>query len=350
MKEKTEKPTPKRLRDARKKGQIAKSKEIATCAVIVGMFGYIWLFFDDYMAHISRMVLLPVSYYKVPFDQALVECCKGVGKELIFLSVPFALAAMVIAVLAYLIQFGLVFSTDQITPDIKKINPVEGFKRIFSVQNLFELIKSLLKIVLITSIIYLLLQSSIRHLVDLPNHRVETTLFVLASILKKLVLYISSVFILFAILDYFLQKRLFLRKLKMSLDEIKQERKDREGDPQIKRKRRQLHRDFIEEDMFKTIRDATVIITYSNQIAVALYYQYGEVLLPVVLLKGRQHLAQKMIGIARKFDIPLFNDPYLARKIFKEVAENSHITGDMIDPVANILRSLTKSPGPQIGT
>ena len=348
MKEKTEKPTPKRLRDARKKGQIAKSKEIATCAAIVGLFGYLWLFFDDYMEHISRMLLLPTSYYQVPFDQALVECCKGVGKEMIFLSVPFALTAMVISVLAYLIQFGLVIAAEQVAPDFKKIHPVEGFKRIFSLINLLEMIKSVLKIVLIGSIVYLLIRASIKHLVYLPNYRVETAYTVLTAILKELVLYISVIFILFAVLDYFFQKQLFLRQLKMSLDEVKQERKDREGDPQIKQKRRQLHRDLIEEDISETIKNSSLIITSSNNIAVAVYYQYGKVLLPVVLLKGKQHLARKMIEIARKFDKPLFNDPYLARKISKEVQENSHITGDLIDPVAKILQSLIKSVVPQI--
>mgnify|MGYP003564650682 CR=1 FL=1 len=342
MKEKTEKPTPKRLRDARKKGQVTKSKEIATCATIVGMFGYLWLFYDDYMEHISRMILLPTSYYQVPFDRAFIECCKGVAQEMIFLSVPAVLAAMVITVLAFLIQFGIVFAADQIAPDFKKVNPVEGFKRIFSLQNLIELIKSILKIVLIGSIVYLIIQDSIRHMVDLPNYRVETAHTVLAAILKELVLYISSIFILFAVLDYFLQKLIFLRQLKMSLDEIKQEHKDREGDPQIKQKRRQIHRDLIDEDLMGKIKNATVIITHSNKIAVVLYYQYGEVVLPIVLLKGRQHLAQKMIEIVRRFDKPLFNDPFLARKIFEEVKENNFITGDLIEPVAKILRSIQK--------
>jgi type III secretion protein U len=349
MKEKTEKPTPKRLRDARKKGQIPKSKEIATCAVIVGMFGYFWLFFDDYIKHISRMILLPASYYRVPFDQALIACCKEVAKELFLLTVPLALAAMVIAVLAYLIQFGLVFAADQVALDFKKIDPIEGFKRIFAVQNLFELIKSLLKIVLIGSIVYLLIRDSIQSMVDLPNYRVETALFVLTSILKELVLYIISIFILFAILDYFLQKQLFLRKLKMSLDEVKQERKDREGDPRLKSKRRRLHRDLIEEDMSKTIANATIIITHSNKIAVALYYQYGKVLLPVVRLKGKRHLAQKITNLARRFDIPLFNDPYLARQIFQEIPENGPITGDLIEPVARILRSIINLSEPPAG-
>jgi type III secretion protein U len=308
----------------------------------VGMFGYIWLFFDDYMGHISRMILLPASYYKVPFDQALVECCKGMGREMIFLSVPFALAAMVISILSFLVQFGLIIAAEQVAPDFKRIHPVEGFKRIFSLRNLLELIKSALKIVLLGSIIYLLIRTSIKHLVDLPNYRVETAYTVLTSILKEFVVYVLFIFIIFAILDYFFQKQLFLKQLKMSLDEVKQERKDREGDPQIKHKRRQLHRDLIEEDISETIKNASVIITASNKIAVAIYYEYGKVKLPIIRLKGKQHLAQKMIEIARKFDKPLFNDQFLARKISEEVQENSYITGDSIKPVAKILRSIQK--------
>jgi type III secretion protein U len=343
MKEKTKKPTPKRLRDARKKGNVSKSKEIATCATIVGLFSYFWLFFDHIMIHINRMMILPTSYYKVPFDQSYIECLKGTVKEMILISIPFALAAMVISVLAYFIQFGFIFAVEPIIPEFKKINPVEGFKRIFSLNNLLELIKSILKIVLISCIIYFVVQDNLNPLTDIPRYSVKTIFTVLTSVLKELVVYVSFTFIVFAILDYFFQKQLYLRKLKMSIDDLRQEYKEREGDPQIRRRRRKIHRDLIDENMFEKIRNAAVIITYSNKIAVAIYYKYGKTKLPIVDLKGKHILAQKMVELARRFDTPLFEDPYLARKISDTIPENHYISGEFVKPIAKLLRSLKKS-------
>lgn len=340
MKEKTEKPTPKRLRDARKKGQVPKSKEVATCAAIVGLFIYLWLFFGTFVKHISQMLLLPTAYYEVPFKQACLQCCAGVVKELVLLSVPFALAGVLLVFLAHVMQFGFLVATEPVKPDFKKINPVEGFKRIFSLQNLLELIKSIFKIVLLGTIVYLLIKADIGLLMHVPHYEIANVLGILGVTLKKLVLYVSSLFIIVAILDYFFQKKLYLRKLKMSMDDVKMERKDREGDPQIKRKRRRLHQELISEDMYEKIRSSSVIITYGNKIAAAIYYEYGKTKLPVVQLIGKERMAEKFIQIARQMKRPIFPDPYLARKLVETGKENQYIPPDLIAPIAMLMRSM----------
>jgi type III secretion protein U len=341
MREKTEKPTPKRLRDERKKGNISKSKEIATCAVIVGLFGYLWFFFDKIMIHIKRMITLPASYYEMAFEHGLVECLKGMLEEFTFIVAPFALTALVIIVLAHMLQFGVLFAIEPITPNFKRINPVEGFKRIFSLSNLLELIKSVIKVILLSTIVYLLIKDSINTLILIPYNGLTALLKVLGSIIKKLVLYISALFIVVAILDYFFQKQIYLKKLKMSLDEIKREHKDREGDPIIRRQRRQLHREIVQQkDMLKKIQHTTVIITQSKKIAVAVYYQHGKVKLPVIDVKAQSYMAERIIRIAQNMDVPIINDPSLAKELFAKGRENKYIPSELIGPIALALRSI----------
>ena len=164
MSEKTEKPTPKRLRDAREKGQVAKSKEIATCAAIVGLFAYLWFFFDQYLERLKNFILGPADYYREPFNDALVSSFRTGFQEFALLTFPFVLAAITLVVLSYLIQIGFLVSFEPVKPDIKKISPVEGVKRIFSLSNLLELVKSIVKIALLGSIVYLLIKHNVKNL------------------------------------------------------------------------------------------------------------------------------------------------------------------------------------------
>ncbi len=340
MKEKTEQPTPKRLRDERKKGNVPKSKEIATCAAIVGMFGYLWIFFDYIFKSIARMVTLPTGYYEVPFQEGFNECIKGLFIQFVLIAVPIAMAALIFIILSYVLQFGVIVSADPVKPDFKKIHPVEGFKRIFSLTNLLDLIKSILKVLLLFTIVYLILSDSIDLLVHIPVSTTTVILPVLGSILKKLVLAISSIFIIIAIIDYFFQKNLHHRKLRMSLDDIKREHKEREGDPQIKQQRRALHRDIVNTDVLTKIQNSTIIITQSKEIAIAIFYKKGEVKLPILELKGRGAMAEKIIDIARKANVPVVNDSSLAQKLYEKGRENNYIHSEVITPIALLLRSV----------
>jgi type III secretion YscU/HrpY family protein len=338
MKEKTEKPTRKRLRDERKKGQVAKSKEIATCATLVVLFGYLWLFSKHFLSRIGQMMISSNTLYGSNFSYAYIECVKIVVKELIVLSIPFAICAMVITVLSYMLQFGVIFAAEPITPDFNRINPVEGFKRIFSWKSLFELIKTILKISLIGSIIYLIIKSNIQLLVGIPFLGIKTIVPIIFTIFGKLMLYVSWVFIFFAIIDYFFENKLFIHRMKMSIDEIRQEYKEREGDPQIKKERRRIQREYIDiDDLASRIEKSTFIIADSNKIAIAILYVHGETKLPIINAKGKYLLAERIIEIGRKFNITIVHDAAFAKKLFEIGRENSYIHGELIQPMANLL-------------
>lgn len=340
MSEKTEKPTPKRLKDAREKGQVAKSKEIATCAVIVGLFAYLWGFFEKYLQRLQYLVLSPAQHYREPFDQAMNAGFRDGFQEFALLSLPIALLAAVIAVLAYLIQIGFLVAFEPIKPDIKKISPVEGVKRIFSLNNLLELAKSIVKILLLGAIIYLLIKSNIKNLLHIAQGNPHTAMEVLSSILKKMMAAVCALFIVVAIVDHFFQKHLYIRKLKMSKDDIKREYKDREGDPHLKMRRRQLQIEMAMDDLAGKVKQSTVILTQGKKLAVAVYYEMGKTPLPIISVKGRKKLAEKIIFMAGKHGIPIVADASLARQLDSECEQENYITAKYIEPVAQVLREV----------
>lgn len=347
MSEKTEKPTPKRLRDAKKKGQVAKSKEVATCAVIVGLFGYLWLFGNYYIEHLKHLLELPARYYDTPFEQALAASLQSVGQEFILLSLPFAVTAAIIATLSYLLQFGFLVSFEPIKPDLKKINPVEGFKRIFSLSNLLELVKSAVKILLLGSILYWLIKDNIKNLLFIPRGDLQTPLLVLTTILKKLVIAVSALFIAIAIMDHFFQKHLHIRKMRMSKDDIKREHKDREGDPYLKGRRRSLQMEAAMDDMASRIRSSTVVLTDAERLAVVIYYEIGQTPVPILSVKGKNHLAGRIIALAKKHRLPILPDAVLARNLYAECDQGNYIGSDFIEPVAMVLRGIMGLGGEQ---
>jgi type III secretion protein U len=347
LSEKTEKPTPKRLRDARKKGQVAKSKEIATCAVIVGLFSYLWFFADTYIEHLKYMIGAPAEYYAKPFEQALTTGIRTVSQELILLTLPFALFAAAIAALAYLLQIGFLVSMDPVKPDLKKINPVEGVKRIFSLNNLLELAKSVVKILLLGAIIFWLIKGSIKHLLFIPRGDLQTPLKVLGAILQKLVIAVSSLFIIIAIIDYFFQKHLHIRKLRMSKEDIKREYKDREGDPHFKRHRRRLQIEVAMDDVAARIKQSTVAIVDGERLAVVLYYEMGKTPVPILSAKGKNLMAGRITALARSHGLPIVSDAALARALYAGCDQGNYIGSDFIEPVALLLRKFTGLGGQQ---
>jgi type III secretion protein U len=226
---------------------------------------------------------------------------------------------------------------------MKKLNPVEGAKRIFSLSNLLELVKSVVKILLLGAIIIWLIQGSIEHLVFIPGGDLQTPLKVLGVILLKLVISVSSLFIVIAIIDYFFQKHLHIRKLKMSKEEIKREYKDREGDPYLKQRRRSLHMSAAMDDIAARIKQSTMVLTDAAHMAVVLYYEMGKTPVPILSAKGKNHMARRIIAMAKQYGLPILPEPALAKGLYTEVDQNSYIGTDFIEPVALIVRDILET-------
>ncbi len=335
--EKTEEPTPKRLRDAFKKGQVAKSKELVSSVLILGLFGLLWGLREFFLQHTKNMIRLPVKFINLPFEDALFKTLSGIIFEFIIISLPFVCCAFILAVAGNMVQFGFLISFEPLKPDIKKINPAEGFKKLFKLDNFIELIKSILKVFFLGCFVYMVVKNSLNFLVRIPYMGANGIFCALGTIFKQLMLYSALCFITLSIFDYFYQKHSFIKKNRMTKDEVKREHKETEGDPEIKRERKKIHHELLSGDITQGTKKSTVIVTNPTHVAVGIYYKRGNTPLPQVTIKGIDMMAQQIIKIADNAGIPIYQDPPLARKLYARVKVEEHVPLDLLQPVAAVL-------------
>jgi len=336
--EKTEQPTQKRLREARKKGQVAKSKEVPSAAIIIGVFVYIWILSDLYMKHLKDLMVLGVRGYGVPFDAALEEVLSSVLFHVILLTFPLLLLVGVLSAAANFSQVGGLFAAESVKPDLKRFNPTAALKKIFSKKNLMEFTKSILQIAFISYLLYRSMEDAMPAILAIPYGGIESAYTIFSAVLKRIVIFCSIAFMVIAAVDYYLQKKQFLNEMMMTKAEVKQEYKEMEGDPLIRSKRKQLHRELTLDNMLQNVRRATVVITNPTRLAIALYFEQEEGRMPHVLAKGENMLAKRIVEIAREEDIPIMTNVPLAQDLYERVDINQYIPSDLIQPVAEVLR------------
>ena len=337
---KTEPPTHKRLRDLRKKGEVAKSPDVsATAAVIAGVIyfavggGYL----------LDRLKGIVHSAASADFNalsdpQALLQWMRELFVSALVLVLPFVLILLAASALAGFLQVGAVFSMEPIKPQLTRLNPVEGVKRLFSLRNLVELAKLLVKTLVLTVVVVLLVRYSLPTL--LRSHWLEV-----GSILPLALRFFSllawsalACFIAIAAFDVWFQNWDYRRRNRMSIDEVRREYKEMEGDPHIRGRRRQLHREVGTANMLQNVRKAKVVVVNPTHVAVALYYEAGETDLPVVVAKGEGDLAAQIRRIAEEEGIPILRNVDLARRLQATAPLDQYIPDDLIEPVAAVLR------------
>ncbi len=338
MSDKTEQPTQKKIRDAREKGQVAKSREIGHSAVMLAIFLFLGATGEFYLDHFKQLISHSADLCKLPFDEALHTLMLSVTTEFVLLSFPVLLVATVAAVLADFFQVGALLSFESVKPDLKKLNPASWFKKTFSKKNLIELIKSILKITFLSLLLYIVIEGSLRALFLLPYTGLESVLSVFSAVLKRIVIYSSMAFITVAAADYFFQKSQHIKDLRMTKQEVKQEYKEMEGDPHIKGKRKQLHRELVTSNMLQNVKKSSVVITNPTELAIALFYDKEKTKLPVIMAKGENLLAKRIIEIAQEEGIPIMRNVPLAHALYEQVDVNQYISSDLIQPVAEVLK------------
>ncbi|MGY0215956.1 type III secretion system export apparatus subunit SctU [Endozoicomonadaceae bacterium StTr2] len=334
--EKTEEPTPKKLRDARKKGQVAKSKEVSGTVGMVAVLGLLWAMSDTYMNAIKEMLLLPPSVYNEEFLEALELVVEGILEQALTLILPLVVVAMFSAIIGNVMQFGFLIAFESIKPDIKKISPVAGVKKIFAIKNLVEFFKSILKIALLSVVVYYVIHGSIGDLINLPHCGSSCILPVVGVLMKKLLMYAMIAFVIIAIADFMFEKQQFTKQNKMSKDEVKREHKESEGNQEIKGKRKQIHQEMINST--DDVKKSDVVIKNPTRIAIGLHYKKGKTPLPIVMAKGTNTNAKYILAIAKKYDIPVMENVPLARNLMAHAELASYIPADLIEPVAEVFR------------
>ncbi|MGI6649838.1 MAG: flagellar biosynthesis protein FlhB [Bacillota bacterium] len=340
--EKTEEATPHRRQEARKKGQVSKSTDLNAALILGGvLLCFLWgnQYFTGSVLGVFLSLLGGVNNtdFTVPGAIALFRQCAVLFFKL---ALPVFVVGAGIGLIASLAQVGIIFAPDAVRPKMDKINPLEGFRRIFSRRSLFELVKSLLKVVVVGIIPYYLLKKSFPWLLQFMFLEIPQIYSVVAQFFLKVALSTVGVFLLLAVIDYIWQRRQFLQQLRMSKQEVKEEYKQMEGDPQVRGRLREKQRTMARQRMMQQVPQATVVITNPTHLAVALRYEPGETAAPLLVAKGAGWLAKKIIELARTNKIPVVENKELARFIYTQVETGFEIPLEIYQAVAETLAML----------
>jgi type III secretion protein U len=340
MGEKTEKATPKKLKDAKKKGQVAKSQDlpsaftfIASIWITLGLIGYIYGKIADFIHHVfDIMTRNDIAHY---LPQLFYE-----GIIIIFLcAIPVMLLVSFLGMTVTFLSIGPVFAPEVFKFDIKKFNPVQNLKAKFKLKTLFELVKSIFKISVAAYLIYGVVMSALPVLVRTVDQPIEVGLWVYYNFLLEVIIKVGIFFIAVAVVDFIYQKRNFASEMKMEKFEVKQEYKNTEGDPLIKGKRRQFAQEIAYQDSPSAgVRKARAVVTNPTHLAIAIGYQRDLDPAPYIVGLGEGILAEQMIKLAEKYNVPVVRNIPLAHKLWKEGELFEYIPEECYEAVAEILR------------
>ncbi|MBS4189246.1 flagellar biosynthesis protein FlhB [Bacillus sp. FJAT-49705] len=337
--EKTEKATPKKRQDARKKGQVAKSQDVNTAIVLLGVFLFLLIggsYLKDIVIYIMSHTLQ--EYMLMELTEANIQMLfLAILKELVLLLGPIMLVAMVGGIIANYMQVGFLFSTEAIQPKLEKLDPIKGFKRIFSVRAIVELLKSILKISFVGLVTFMVLWNRIDEILILSQKSVGAAMVTIGSLTVQMGLFASGALLFLSLLDYLYQKYDFEKNIRMSKQDIKDEYKNIEGDPLIKSKIKQRQREMAMRRMMQEVPNADVVITNPTHYAVALKYDETKLDAPYVVAKGVDFVAQKIKMIAKEQEIITVENRPLARALYSQSEIGDAIPEEFFKAVAEIL-------------
>jgi len=340
--EKTEPPTPRKLQQAREKGQVAKSRDFAAALMLAAMIvlAYAWMegsaeAFQTYLAKYFRTAV----HYQLP-PEHLARALIDFSMKTAFLVAPVFIVAILMALLANLVQVGFLFAPEAIKPKAERINPLQGFKRIFSLRSLVELLKTILKVVITAAVVYLVIRSKIPELL-LIFFRYPPDIFkIIMNILLAAATAAAIAFFALSVFDLLFQRHEHFKNLKMTKQEVKEEMKQTEGDPHLKSWLRRRQREIAMNQIRQEVPEATVVVTNPQHYAVALRYNEEKMQAPVVTAKGAGYLARKIKEIAAEHNVPVIRRPEVARALYHQTEPGQEIPVELYQAVAEIIATV----------
>ncbi|MDN4607448.1 flagellar biosynthesis protein FlhB [Sporosarcina highlanderae] len=338
--EKTEKATPKKRQDSRKKGQVLKSQDVTSAIVLLCVFLFLFftagfmrdrlfIFFNHTFTDFLTIKTLDIDHSMMIYKDMIIQMA--------YILLPVMAIAVIAGIAGNLFQFGLLFTTEPLKFDLKKIDPIKGLKRIFSIRALVELAKSLLKISFIGFTTTLLLVMNLDKVLGLAYKTPEVTLLTVGQLVALMGIVASFVLLFIAILDFFYQKFDYEKNLRMSKQDIKDEYKNTEGDPIIKSRIKQRQREMAMRRMMQEVPQADVVITNPTHFAICLKYDDEKMDAPIVIAKGADFIAQKIKLIAKENNIVMVENRPLARALYDDVEIGDWIPDQFFKTVAEIL-------------
>lgn len=344
--DKTEEPTPRRLEEARKKGHVPKSSELnaavnllAITVLLLAISPALWQNFLQVMRKYLEMGAGVLTAGN------LTDLAVSVVKDLLLLLGPVFLTAVVAAAASSYLQVGFLFTPSLVAPKFDRINPFSGLQRIFSKRALVEFLKSLLKVVIVALVAWQFLRANYETLFVVLYQNAAETWDIVSSLGLNLAVRVAVAFAALAAADLMYQRYEYYKSLKMSKQEIKEEFKEMEGDPQIRARIREVQRKIAMQRMLHEVPSATVVITNPTELAVALRYRDKEDDAPVVVAKGAGVLARRIRELAKEHRIPLVENKQVARMLFQQVELGQAIPVELYQAVAEILAFVYRMQG-----
>ncbi len=336
--EKTEEPTPNKLREARKKGQIAKSKDLTAALVIIGAFYslkmsalHIW----------DEMSLMMHRTYELIPSELTSTIAGHVLNDMIWVFLkavlPIFLANFLIAVIAEMFQTGFVFSLEPLSPDLNKLNILEGVKKLFSMKQVVELMKSLIKMAIVTSLIVSAIKNEFIFVLISQQVTLWQNMVFVGNLIFKIILRIGMFYIIIGLLDYMYQRYEYVKGLRMSKKEIKDEYKRLEGDPTVKQRQKDAARQMSQGRQTGAVPGADVVVTNPTHYAIAIAYKPQEMKAPKIIAKGENLFALTIKKLAEENQIPIIENKPLAQALFRSTNIDQEIPPQYYKAVAEIL-------------
>ncbi|MBE6382383.1 MAG: EscU/YscU/HrcU family type III secretion system export apparatus switch protein [Lentisphaerae bacterium] len=337
--EKTEMPTPKKLRDAREKGQVCTSKDIVSTAILIVLFavlGWMGMALMDDMESLLRFLSGAISENS---EGAVLQAGQLTSFYILKHSFVFVAVAAVIGIVGNVAQIGFLFTFEPLIPKLEKLNPVEGAKKIFSMKNLFEFLKNVVKVSFLSYLLYKIIWASVPELLTMCYGTVDDIFPSLMLMLKRLAIYTAFGYIVIAIVDRIFQGRNFTKQMMMTKDEVKREYKEMEGSQEVKQAQREFRNEILNgPEPAKAAKESSVVVTNPTHLAVGIRFKAEESPLPRVCALGAGKVARIIRETALAEGIPIIEDRPLARALYANGKIGDFIPDSLIEPVAEVLK------------
>jgi flagellar biosynthesis protein FlhB len=346
--ERTEKATPKRRQESRKKGQVAQSREIPSVVILMTAlaffyFGGSWMFgslsqvISGIYGHLDTLRLNAISEVSA--------LSVDIFKKVLLILIPFFVPILIAGLAGNIGQIGFEMHSEPMQPKLTKLNPIAGLKKLISLKSLVELIKSIIKILFIGGIAFGIVKKESTALPALMQQEVVEILFFIGRVAFKIFFFVCLALIILAFLDYVYQRWQFEEGLKMTKQEVKDERKQSEGDPKIKGRIRRVQLELARRRMMEAVPEADVVITNPVHLAVALKFDAAKMVAPTIVAKGSGHVAERIKEIARNHQVPIVENKPLAQALHKMVEIGEFIPAELYRAVAEVLAYVYRLKG-----
>jgi len=348
--QKTEEPTPRRLEEARKRGQVVYSREVANWIMLFAATLLVMMAGPGLMSDMQAALKTFLSEaHNYPTDSTgLLKLVKGVFLTVAgILAVPF-LVLIAAGILSGFIQAGPLFTFDPIKPDISKISLIRGFNRLFSLRSIMEFLKGIFKLIVVSIAIYVVLSPYFDTAEHFVGQDFGAAMYDLRTLFFKMMAAALVVLFVLAIADYLYQRYEFMQKMRMSKQELREEQKQTEGDPQVKARLRQLREQRARQRMMQAVPEADVVITNPTHYAVALKYDMKEMDAPQMVAKGVDVIAQKIREVAEENKVPIVENPALARALYDSMEIEQTIPREHFKAVAEVISYVFKLRGKKL--